>query len=65
MNCQKYPSLMTESFFNDSPWTTQPPPASLILNWVQVIYQPDCRPEELDFDQAWSAAPYASALRLA
>ncbi len=56
---------MTESFFNDSPWTTQPPPASLILNWVQVIYQPDCRPEELDFDQAWSAAPYASALRLA
>lgn len=63
MNLQEYASPPPESLANPSVIGAEPPPAALLLDWMHVIYQPDHDSEELDFEEAMSAEPHASALR--
>ncbi len=65
MNLKIYASPTPESLGNPSAIGTEPPPAAPLLDWMHVIYQPDHKSEELDFEEALRAATHASAPRLA
>lgn len=65
MNRKEHASPPPESLANPSVIGAEPPPAELLLDWMHVIYQPDHESEELDFEEALSTAPHASAPRLA
>jgi hypothetical protein len=62
MNCQENQSPMTEGLVKPSargaPSPTFPP-----LSWIHVIHEPDRETQELDADQALSAADPESAPR--
>jgi hypothetical protein len=60
MNCQKNQSPMTEGLVNPSARDT-PPPAFPPLSWIHVIRQPDRETQDLDAEQALSAADQESA----